>query len=142
MCQDFNASARKFYTNSLVSVVTETNFDATELTLTEKSWKPAKEKHPFIIVGVPGALKAMRELGLMTFSEFWPEDYDEIQDHSERLYRIVEICKIINNWSDAKILDFKHRVQYILEHNYTALKANTAYNVADVLSKHIRKTNP
>jgi hypothetical protein len=142
MCQDFNASARQFYTNSLVSIVTETNFDEPTLTLTEKAWKPAKEKHPFIIVGVPGALKAMREMGLKTFSEFWPEDYDEITDNAARLFRIVEICQLINSWTDEQVLDFKSRVKSIVDHNYNAVKINTAYMVADKISKHIRETNP
>lgn len=142
MCQDFNAKARPFYTNSLVSIVTETNFDEPTLTLTEKSWKPAKEKHPFIIVGVPGALKAMREMGLKTFSDFWPEDYDDIQDNAARLHRIVEICRTINMWSDEHVLDFKAKVKPILDHNYNALKIDTAYRVADKISKHIQETNP
>jgi hypothetical protein len=142
MCQDFDGRARSFYTNSLVSVVTETNFDTTELTLTEKSWKPAKEKHPFIIVGVPGALKAMREIGLKTFSDFWPEDYDEIEDHAARMARIVDICKMINSWSDEHVLEFKRNVQPIVEHNYNAVQINTAYVVADKLSEYIRRTNP
>ena len=51
MCQDFDNAARNYYQNSLVSIVTETNFDSPELTLTEKSFKPAKEKHPFMIMG-------------------------------------------------------------------------------------------
>lgn len=138
MCQDFDAQARPFYTNSLVSVVTETNFDSRELTLTEKAWKPSKEKHPFIIVAVPGALKAMRELGFKTFSDFWPEDYDDIEDHAQRMFRIIEICRTIHSWNDAQVLDFKARVKPILDHNYNALKVNTAYMVSEKLNTIIR----
>ena len=80
MCADRTGNARKFYQNSLLSIVTETNWDLPHLTSTEKSFKPFRDKHPFIIVGVDGALKSMRNLGFKTFSEFWDESYDEIED--------------------------------------------------------------
>jgi hypothetical protein len=142
MCQDFDAAARNFYSNSLVSVVTETNFDHKELTLTEKSFKPSKEKHPFILVGVPGALKAMREFGFKTFSEFWDESYDETTDHMERLSKIITICKEIGNWDHDKILDFKRRVKPILDHNFQMLKSNTAKVAAEKIAEGIRKLTP
>lgn len=140
MCGDFDARSRPFYQNSLVSIVTETNFDQPELTLTEKSFKPPKEKHPFIILGVPGALKAMRKLGFKTFSEFWDETYDEIEDNRIRMYRIVEVLKDIASWDNEKILDFRRRVKPILEHNYEALKFDTSVMVAKEMETVIRNT--
>lgn len=142
MCQDFDAAARSFYTDSLVSIVTETNFEDKELTLTEKSFKPSKEKHPFIILGVPGALKAMRELGFKTFSDFWDESYDDTIDHIDRLRKIVEVCEYIGNWDHNKILDFKRRVKPILDHNFQVLKLNTARVAATKIADNIRKITP
>ena len=63
MCGDFEAKCRGYYQNSLVSIVTETNFDSDMMSLTEKSFKPFKEKHPFILAAVPGTLAKLRELG-------------------------------------------------------------------------------
>lgn len=140
MCGDFDARSRPFYQNSLVSIVTETNFDQPELTLTEKSFKPPKEKHPFIIIGVPGALKAMRKLGFQTFSEFWDETYDEIEDNRIRMFRIVEVLKDIDSWDNDKILDFRRRVKPILDHNYKALKFDTSVLVANEMETVIRNT--
>jgi hypothetical protein len=137
MCQDFDAAARPFYQNSLVSVVTETNFENLELTLTEKSFKPSKEKHPFIIVGVPGALKALKEMGFQTFDEFWDETYDQIHEPKARLRKIVEVCKDIGSWDNDKILDFKRRVKPILENNYQAVQQNTAKMVARKIEEKI-----
>lgn len=139
MCQDFNAAARNFYKDSLVSIVTETNFELAELTLTEKSWKPLKEKHPFIIVGVPGALKAMRELGFKTFSDFWDERYDETEDPRARLKMIIDVAKYIGSWSNDKILDFKKNVKPILDHNFETLRidsSNVIVNkIIDIIDK-------
>jgi len=139
MCQDFDASARNFYTNSLVSIVTETNFATEALTLTEKSFKPSKEKHPFIIVGVNGALKSMREFGFQTFSEFWDESYDEEENQMMRLHKIIEVCKEIGNWDKEKILDFKKKVKPILEHNYITVQADTAKVVAGKIENVIKQ---
>lgn len=137
MCADPEFSTRKFYQNSLFSVVTETNFlETNSVTLTEKSFKPIREKHPFIIVGVPGALAAMRRMGYKTFSDFWPEDYDEITNDSDRLVRIVEIIKMIAEWSEDQILEFKKNVVFILNHNYNNLKTDTTIQVvSDIYDK-------
>lgn len=142
MCQDFDAAARPYYENSLVSIVTETNYNEPELTLTEKSFKPCKEKHPFIIVGVPGSLAALKEMGFQTFSEFWDESYDYTLDPDERMRKIVNVCKYISTWDSNRILDFKRRVKPILENNFNAVRADTAQRVAEKIQQVIRETTP
>jgi hypothetical protein len=139
MCGDFDAAARPFYQNSLVSIITETNFDWTELTATEKTWKPAKEKHPFIMVGTAGALRTLREFGFQTFDEFWDESYDEIEDPKRRLYEIIKVCKDIASWSPEQILDFKCRVKPIVDHNFKILTTNTSKIVADKIRVEVSK---
>lgn len=139
MCGDFDRAAKDFYHNSLVSIITETNFEATELTATEKTWKPAKEKHPFIMVGAAGALRTMREFGFQTFDEFWDESYDEIEDPRIRLFRIVKICVEISRWTPEQILDFKRRVKPIVEHNFKVLQTNTAQKIVDKMREEMAK---
>ncbi len=139
MCGDHDAAARPFYQNSLVSIITETNFDMDELTLTEKSFKPFKEKHPFIIVGVNGALKSMREFEFMTFGEFWDESYDEEPDPITRMRKIIKVCKYIGSWDNEKILDFKRKVKPILEHNYNMVKIDLAKKTADIIKNKIKR---
>lgn len=121
MCSDEGNVNRPYYQNSLISLITETNFDNAEVTLTEKSFKPLKEKHPFIIAGVNGALKAMRELGFETFSEFWDEGYDLCPDPSMRIRMIADVLADIGKWDHAQIIDFKRRVKPKLEHNFKVL---------------------
>lgn len=138
MCQDIEGKTRDFYSNSLVSIVTETNYDLPELTLTEKSFKPCREKHPFIIVGVAGSLKAMRELGFQTFSEFWSEEYDEVDCPLIRMRKIVEVCKEIGSWDNEKILDFKRRVHPILNNNFNLLKTKPAIAISEKIYQIVR----
>lgn len=140
MCEDRDFSTRPYYQNSLVSIITETNFNLPEVTLTEKSFKPIKEKHPFIIAGVPGAIQSMRDLGYKTFSDFWAEDYDTIEDPRVRMKRILNICNEISKWTNEQKVEFKRKVKPILEHNWQLLK-KPAYQFAVEQLVNIVKTN-
>jgi hypothetical protein len=137
MCQDFNDATRPYYQNSLVSIVSETNFDAPEVTLTEKSFKPIKEKHPFITVGAPGTLRALKEMGFQTFNTFWDEGYDDEVDSSERMNKILDLCKHISTWNTHQIIDFRRRVKPILDHNYETLKTRYSVVVATKIRERI-----
>jgi len=122
MCQDFNDATRPFYQKSLISLVSETNFSSSEVSLTEKSFKPIKEKHPFITVGVNGTLRSLKEMGFITFSAFWDEGYDDILNPAERMAAILRVCYHISTWNEEQIKDFRRRVKPILDHNYEILK--------------------
>lgn len=138
MCQDFDDVNRPFYQNSLVSIITETNYNANEVTLTEKSFKPSKEKHPFIIVGAQGALQSLRDMGFKTFGEFWDENYDNIPDPRQRMTAIMSVFKYIGSWNDDQIKDFRRRVKPILDHNYETLKIRYSIIVANKIKELIR----
>jgi hypothetical protein len=139
MCEDFDNATRPYYQNSLISIVTETNYENTEVTLTEKSFKPIKEKHPFILVGVPGALKAMRDMGFKTFSEFWDESYDEVECPRVRMQRISFITEQIGNWTPEQIIDFRRKVKPIIEHNYNQLRIPSSELVIQNIVKHMEQ---
>jgi hypothetical protein len=134
MCQDYGNKTRQFYQQSLVSIVTETNFYDNEISLTEKSFKPTKEKHPFVIVGVKGALKGMHELGFKTFGEFWDESYDNIADHDERMRKLMEVIAYIGTWTNEQILDFRNKVKPILDHNYEVIRTASTRHAVEKIS--------
>lgn len=139
MCEDKEMLARNYYTNSLVSIVTETNFHLPEVTLTEKSFKPAKEKHPFILVGSTGALASMHKLGFKTFNEFWDESYDSIADPRARLAAIVDVCKTIGSWNEQQIVDFKRKVKPILDHNFNVLRTSPSEWISEQIAQTVRR---
>ena len=141
MCEDRGNVSRSYYQNTLVSIITETNFTQNEVTLTEKSYKPIKEKHPFIILGVNGALQGMRDAGFKTFSDFWDESYDTIQDPRLRLEAAMQIVKDISTWDDNKIREFKRNVKPILDYNFNLLKDSSPRNIALTLSNIVRNTH-
>ena len=138
MCQDYGNATRSYYQQSLISIVTETNFYDREISLTEKSFKPSKEKHPFIIAGVKGVIKGMHELGFQTFSEFWDESYDNIDDPGERMRKIMEVVGYIGTWTPEQIIDFRRRVKPILDHNYNIIRNASTKNAVDKITNIIR----
>lgn len=138
MCGDFDSATRHYYENSLVSIVTETNFEAPEISMTEKSFKPVKEKHPFIIVGSTGSLQAMRQFGFKTFSDFWDESYDNILDSTIRMRKILDLCIEIGTWSPEKILEFRRNVKPIVDHNFEVVKKNVTIEITQNITTAIR----
>ena len=137
MCADREMATRKFYTNSLISLVTETNFREPNVSLTEKSFKPVKEKHPFIIVGSAFSLQSMRELGFKTFSDFWDESYDTIQNHNQRMLAILNLCIEISKWDNNKILEFKRQVKPILDHNFNVICSKPEVGISEKIAKYM-----
>jgi hypothetical protein len=118
-----------YYQTSLISVVTETNFQNNDIFNTEKIFKPMVHRHPFILVGPYKTLEHLKDMGYKTFSDFWDESYDDIEDPFERLLKIVEICKDIQSWDDIKKKQFFYKSMIITNHNYALLKSQYPDNM-------------
>jgi hypothetical protein len=110
-----------YYQTSLISVVTETNFQNNDIFNTEKIFKPMVHRHPFILVGPYKTLEYLKEMGYKTFSDFWDESYDDIEDPTERLLKIVEICREIQSWDEVKRKQFFYKSMIVANHNYDLL---------------------
>jgi hypothetical protein len=109
-----------FYNKTLISLVTETLISGPTF-LTEKTFKPIYNKHPFIIISSPYFLKYLKQKGYKTFDSFFSEDYDIITDRNMRLLRIAKLCNDINSWSTAKKQEFYEKSKEITNHNYEVL---------------------
>jgi hypothetical protein len=110
------------YNETLVSVVTETNFYTgfgceVGRFLSEKTFKPIAKCHPFIIASVPNMLEKLRELGYKTFSPYIDESYDLELDDNLRLLKIIKEIERISNMSDKEVETFINYVKPICEYN-------------------------
>jgi len=121
------------YSDSYCNIVLETHYDADQsggAFLTEKTFKPIKHGQPFVIVGAPGSLAALRKLGYRTFDHAIDNSYDLIQDNTQRwqqtLYTIQKIQKQnMHTWFQNCINDIQHNQQLFLASKYARL--NTLY---------------
>jgi hypothetical protein len=88
----------RLYQESYCHIVLETHFDADQSNgtfLTEKTFKCIKYKQPFVIVGPPGSLQALRECGYQVFDHAIDNSYDNIIDNNQRWKAVKSAIKEI-----------------------------------------------
>jgi hypothetical protein len=88
---DHHLTEYAHYTQSYCNIVLETHFDADQsggAFLTEKTFKPIKHGQPFVIVGAPGSLAALRSLGYRTFDHMIDNSYDLETNNTQRWIKI------------------------------------------------------
>ena len=122
----------KFF-NSYLHIVTETETGGggggfsevfrSELKywFTEKIFKPIWFMQPFVIVGFPGALAHLKNLGFKTFSKYINESYDTEPENHRRVIMALDSAKQFYNRSHEEILvDYNDMID-ILQHNRNLL---------------------
>jgi hypothetical protein len=87
----------KHYEETFFTIATETGMDY-RLRITEKTFKPISNYHPFLVIGNEGTLKYLKELGYETFPEMFDESYDEESNAINRLTMVIDevenFCKL------------------------------------------------
>ena len=113
-----DTSHEKFQ-DSYIHIVAET-FQASHpnrLFFSEKIFKPMKYMQPFILLGEPGALAKLHELGYQTFGDYWDESYDDIEDDEERLKQALQTAKTLIQLTHAQLHQLTKDLLPILHHN-------------------------
>ncbi len=87
--------------------------------VSEKSLKSMYYELPIMIVGIPGQLKVLQDLGFETFPEFYDESYDSISYYGERFDIIKQNIHRLSNTPIEEIheLYYSDSVQDKLRHN-------------------------
>ena len=132
------AYKKEIYTDSYIHIVTETNF-RNDIFPTEKIINPMVVLQPFILVGAPGYLKYIKELGFKTFDGFIDESYDNEYNDAKRFELI---CKEIKRLSEKPLEEIHNWyisiLTPILEYNRNfALKFAEKPMFIENLKKHI-----
>jgi len=102
-------------------IAAETMFSYPGPFVSEKSFKGIAAKRPFVMVGPPGNLKKLQEYGFQTFSFWWDESYDSIEDHSDRMIAVFNIIKEISQMSTNELITLGKDMANVLEYNYNFL---------------------
>jgi hypothetical protein len=110
------------YKNSLLSVVTESAYYYSGMFITEKVFKAIVAGHPFMVLGQPGILKTLRDMGYKTDFYGIDQSYDDIIDPIDRFYKFhLSLSKWINLDRNSKIQSIK-KSKDIIEHNFNFYK--------------------
>jgi hypothetical protein len=126
---DHHLHVPEHYTQSYCHIVLETHFDADQsggAFLTEKTFKPIKHGQPFVIVGAPGSLQALRDLGYRTFDHAIDTSYDLETDNTRRWQKIMQTIQQIqaqdpDKWFVSCLDDVIHNQQHFLSSKHTRL---------------------
>jgi hypothetical protein len=103
---------------TLVNVVVETVFQYPYPYISEKTFRPILHKRPFILIGAAHTLQYLKSLGFKTFQDFWNEDYDAVQDASQRMLLVVDVINKISFLTVAQLQELCYNMREILEHNF------------------------
>lgn len=107
----------EFHRESYWNFVVETHYEQDTVFLTEKTFKPILNLQPFIIVGNPGSLELLADLGYKTFDGYIKEEYDDYDDHEKRMWHILTECYKICDTSYENLSKQVHHIRPLLEHN-------------------------
>lgn len=103
--------------NSAIQLVAETLFDTEKIYLTEKVFKPMVMCQPFILFGPPKSLQYLRDYGFKTFSDFWSEDYDLIDNASDRKQKILNLVDSLAALPAEQFKELYQDLLPIIDHN-------------------------
>jgi len=81
------------YIDTYFSLVTETVVEQPWPFRTEKIAKPLMMGHPFIVATGPGYYRDLHRLGFHTFGHVIDESFDLIENHQDRMDRIITIVQ-------------------------------------------------
>lgn len=81
------------YIDTYFSLVTETVFEQPWPFRTEKIAKPLAIGHPFIVATTPGYYRDLHRMGFKTFGHVIDETFDSIDNHQDRMDRIITIVQ-------------------------------------------------
>lgn len=113
----------RFYNDSLIHVIAETNYYTNIIHITEKTLKPIMYKQPFIFVGPPHSIKCLKSMGFKTFGDLWDESYDEEEDHTKRMDKVLDLLEKLNSLSDSEKLIISEKCSSIVTFNFMLLRS-------------------
>lgn len=123
----------KIYTDTLVSVVTETLFfENCGRFISEKTFKCFAYKHPFILLNSENTLPLLVNKGYKTFHPYIDETYDTIVNPLMRLKAVVREIKRITEFTDEERIEFVKNLTPIVEHNFNVISEK---RLKDIISE-------
>ena len=134
----------RYFEESYFSIVTETAFydkqshGINSTFITEKTMKCFTTFHPFIMIGRPHSLLALKKLGYQTFNPMIDESYDSIENDDDRLSMIfLEIHKLMSK-TPAEWIVWQTQIKEIVIHNNNIFKLSRTHyssinNIKDVI---------
>lgn len=126
-----NNNKKDLYLNSYVHITSETIFsegDPINPFFSEKTFHPIINLQPFIYVGNPYSLKALKDLGFKTFHPLIDESYDNEENPRVRMQLISKEIEKINLMSIEEIHKWYYSITDTLIHNQRQCRSYKDHN--------------
>ena len=114
---DHSYMPQDLFRHTFANVVIESQFDVDQsggVFLTEKTFKPIKHGQLFFVVGAAGSLAALRQLGYRVFDGVLDNQYDVIEDPTQRWLAVRDA---VQQAKQQGLRSIYRRCQSDLEHN-------------------------
>ena len=105
------------YADAWFTVATESDMLDRPARITEKAFKALLNFHPQIVLGNPGSLAALKDLGFVTFDGVFDESYDEEPDPRARFEMVYRETARLCALDEAELRRLDQGISDRLEHN-------------------------
>lgn len=116
---DHSLRLEELYQNSFVDIVCESRYAQPTATISEKFLQCVQFHTPFVMVGPPHTLECIKEMGFLTFDQWWDESYDFINDPLERMEAIIAVIEYIDSHTHNQLLELHKDIYPVLQHNFS-----------------------
>ena len=107
------------YEDTLISLISETNNVDNIVFLTEKTFRPIVNKHPFLMIGPYNSNKKLNDLGFKTFEKYmYYTNYDINSNNS----KIIEVCKNFEYFLNNSY-KYRNEINDDIEYNFQMFKS-------------------
>lgn len=104
------------YFKTNFNIVLESSFNFESLNLTEKSFKPFANCHPFLIIGDVFVNTQLKNYGFTLYNDLIDYSFDKISDNEERLNQALIELKRIHSLGEVYITNwYKNNIEKIAE---------------------------
>jgi hypothetical protein len=102
-----NCSLLKHYNRFKIELVCETYTKGTTFFPTEKTVRPIMAAKPILVYGPVDFLKELRNMGFKTYSELWPEDYDNLEGPArwDRMKKVISYLLLMEHSKQEHLLE-------------------------------------
>lgn len=110
------------YQSSFCAIVQESRVTQPWPNISEKTLNAIQNHKPFVMVGAPGTLSMLKEMGFKTFDQWWNEDYDEIINNVDRLAAVCKVIDYIDSFTIEELKSMYTDMSLMLIHNKENIK--------------------
>lgn len=117
------------YEESFCAIVLESRVMQPWPNISEKTLNAISNRRPFIMVGAPGTLSMLKEMGFKTFDQWWDESYDDIINNTDRLAKICDVIDYVDSYTLKELRSMYNDMEDVLVHNeQNLLRLSKFYN--------------